>query len=117
LTPDIARELCQRAGSKAYVAGAIGTLGSEYVLGLNVVGCQNGETLAREQVTAASQDKVLEALSQAATKLRVEVGESLITVGKFALLLNQTTPSLEALKGVQPGDEIDQPGTCRDVGP
>ena len=98
LTPDIARELCQRAGSKAYVAGAIGTLGSEYVLGLNVVDCQNGETLAREQVTAASRDKVLEALSQAATKLRVELGESLLTVGKFDLPLNQTTPSLEALK-------------------
>lgn len=98
LTLEIARELCQRAGSKAYVAGAIGTLGSEYVLGLKAVDCQNGETLAQEQVTAASREKVLEALSQAATKLRVELGESLLTVGKFDLPLNQTTASLEALK-------------------
>src|SRR5437879_2596516 len=29
LTPDVARELCQRAGSKADLAGAIGRLGSE----------------------------------------------------------------------------------------
>ena len=34
LTPEVARELCQRAGSKAYLAGSIGSLGSEYVLGL-----------------------------------------------------------------------------------
>jgi eukaryotic-like serine/threonine-protein kinase len=51
LTPEIARELCLRAGSKAYLAGAIGSLGSEYVLGLKAVNCQNGDTLAQEQVT------------------------------------------------------------------
>src|SRR5579872_1788158 len=33
-TPEVSRELCQRIGSKAYIAGAIGSLGSEYVLGL-----------------------------------------------------------------------------------
>jgi hypothetical protein len=31
LTPEVARELCIRAGSKAYLAGSIGSLGSEYV--------------------------------------------------------------------------------------
>ena len=40
LTPEIARELCQRAGSKAYLAGSIGSLGSQYVLGLKAVNCQ-----------------------------------------------------------------------------
>ena len=29
LTPEVTRELCQRAGSKAYLAGSIGSLGSE----------------------------------------------------------------------------------------
>ena len=33
LTPEITRELCQRAGSKAYIAGSIGVMGSDYVLG------------------------------------------------------------------------------------
>src|SRR5580693_4486245 len=46
LTPDLARELCQRAGSKAYIAGSIGSLGREYVLGLKAVNCQTGDTLA-----------------------------------------------------------------------
>ena len=53
LTPDVARELCQRAGSKAYIAGSIASLGSEYVLGLKAVNCQSGDTLAQEQATAA----------------------------------------------------------------
>ena len=44
LTPDVARELCQRAGSKAYVAGAIGSLGSKYVLELKAVNCQSGDS-------------------------------------------------------------------------
>src|SRR5215468_10426761 len=34
LTPDIAREVCQRSGSKAYIAGSIVSLGNQYVLGL-----------------------------------------------------------------------------------
>ena len=55
LTPDVARELCQRADSKAYIAGSIGSLGSQYVLGLKAVNCQSGDMLAQEQVTAASQ--------------------------------------------------------------
>jgi hypothetical protein len=37
LTPEVARELCLRADSKVYIAGSIGSLGSEYVLGLKAV--------------------------------------------------------------------------------
>jgi eukaryotic-like serine/threonine-protein kinase len=104
LTPEVARELCQRAGSKAYLAGSIGSLGSEYVLGLKAVNCQHGETLAEEQVTAASKEKVLDTLGGAASKLRGELGESLATVQKFDVPLEQaTTSSLEALKAYSLG--------------
>src|SRR5579862_8536487 len=99
LTPGVARELCQRAGSKAYLAGTIGSLGSQYVLGLKAVNCRSGDTLAEEQVTAASKEKVLDTLGQAATKLRGELGESLATVQKLDVpLAEATTTSLEALK-------------------
>jgi eukaryotic-like serine/threonine-protein kinase len=98
LTPELARELCQRAGSKAYLAGAVGRLGSEYVVGLKAVSCKNGNTLAEEQVTAASKEKVLDSLGGAAAKLRAELGESLATVQKFdAPLELATTFSLDAL--------------------
>ena len=104
LTSEIARELCLRAGSKVYLAGSIGSLGSEFVLGLKAVNCQSGDTLAQEQVTAASKEKVLDALGEAASKLRTEVGESLATVQKFDVPLEQaTTSSLEALKAYSLG--------------
>src|SRR6202045_1027103 len=44
LTSEVIREVCQRAQSKAYIAGSIATLGSEYVLGLKAVSCQSGDT-------------------------------------------------------------------------
>ena len=99
LTADVTRELGQRAGSKAFLAGSIGTLGSRYVLELKAVNCQTGDTLAEEQSIAASKEKVLDALGQAASKLRGELGESLASVQKFDVpLVRGTTPSLEALK-------------------
>ncbi len=99
LTPDVARDLCRRANSKAYVAGSIASLGSQYVLGLKVVNCQSGDTLAQEQTTAAAKEKVLDALGTAASKLRGELGESLASVQKLDVPLYQsTTSSLEALQ-------------------
>ncbi len=104
LTPEVTRELCLRAGSKAYLAGTIGSLGNEYVLGLKAVNCQSGDTLAQEQVTAASKEKVLDALGEAASKLRSELGESLATVQKYDVpLAEATTSSLEALKAFSLG--------------
>jgi eukaryotic-like serine/threonine-protein kinase len=104
LTAEVARELCLRTQSKAYIAGAIGSLGSEYVLELKAVNCQSGDTLAQEQVTAASKEKVLGKLGEAASKLRAELGESLASVQKFDVpLAEATTASLEALKAYSLG--------------
>jgi len=106
LTPDVARELCQRSGSKAFIGGSIASLGTEYVLGLKAVNCQSGDTLAQQQVTATTKEKVLDALGAAAAKLRGELGESLTTVLKFDVPLEQaTTSSLEALKSYSLGDK------------
>jgi serine/threonine protein kinase len=99
LTPEVARELCQRADSKAYIAGSIANLGSQFVVGLKAVNCLNGDTLAQEQATASGKEKVLDVLGEAAGKLRGQLGESLASVKKFdAPLAQETTPSLEALK-------------------
>ncbi|MGA9391636.1 MAG: protein kinase [Candidatus Sulfotelmatobacter sp.] len=104
LTPEVTRELCQRAGSKAYLAGSIASLGSQYVLGLKAVNCQSGDPLAEQQVTAAGKEKVLDALGEAASKLRTELGESLATVQKLDVPLSEaTTSSLEALKAYSLG--------------
>jgi len=104
ITPDVARELCQRSGSKAYIAGSIASLGSQYVLGLKVVNCQSGDLLAQEQTTAASREKVLDSLGETASKLRGELGESLATVQKLDVTLSEaTTSSLEALQALSLG--------------
>ena len=109
LTPELARELCQRVGSKAYIAGSIGSLGSEYVLGLKAVNCQNGDTLAQEQITAAAKEKVLDALGGAVSHLRRQMGESLVTVQRFDVPLEQaTTSSMEALKAYSLGQKADR---------
>jgi eukaryotic-like serine/threonine-protein kinase len=106
LTPAVTREICQRAGSKAYIGGTIGNLGSDYVLGLKAVNCNSGDTLAEEQVTAASKEKVLDTLGQAASKMRSELGESLATVQKLDVPLEQaTTASLEALQAYSLGQK------------
>ena len=107
LTPDLARELCRRAGSKAYIAGAIGSLGKQYVLALEAVNCQTGDPLAREQVTAASRDQVLAELGAAASKLRAKLGESLAGIQKFDTPLPEaTTYSLEALQAFSLGRKV-----------
>ena len=109
LTPDVARELCQRADSKAYIAGSIASLGSQFVVGLKAVNCLNGDTLAQEQATAAGKEKVLDVLGEAAGKLRGQLGESLASVKKFdAPLAQETTPSLEALKAASNARKVSQ---------
>jgi len=109
LSPELARELCLRAGDKAYFAGTISNLGSEFVLGLKVVNCQNGDALAEEQVTAASKEKVLDALGEVATKVRSELGESLASERSYDVPLAQaTTSSLEALKAYSLGLAVEE---------
>ncbi len=83
LTQELAREVCQRTASAATIEGSISNLGSQYVLGLNAVNCQNGDLLAQEQVTANGKERVLQALGEAATKLRGKLGESLASVQKY----------------------------------
>jgi eukaryotic-like serine/threonine-protein kinase len=107
LTPDIARELCLRAGSKAYIGGAIGSLGKRYVMELQAVNCRSGDLLAQEQVTAVSRDQVLIALGQSASKLRAKLGESLASIQKFDTPLPEaTTFSLEALQAYSLGRKV-----------
>jgi DNA-binding winged helix-turn-helix (wHTH) protein/tetratricopeptide (TPR) repeat protein len=107
LTPDLARELCQRAGSKAYIGGAIGSLGKRYVMELQAVDCRSGDLLAQEQVTAASKDEVLIVLGRSASKLRAKLGESLASIQKFDTPLPEaTTFSLEALQAYSLGRKV-----------
>jgi eukaryotic-like serine/threonine-protein kinase len=99
LTPEVTREVCQRAGSKAMLAGSIVELGSQYVIGLKAVDCQTGDVLAEAQEQAAGKETVLKTLDAAAVSIRSKLGESLTSVQKYATPLDKaTTPSLQALQ-------------------
>ncbi len=105
VTPDIAREICQRQQVKAMMAGEIAALGSSYVLTLNAINCQTGDSLAGVQEQAASKEEVLKSLGRAVTRIRGDLGEALSTVEKYnAPIEEATTSSLEALKAYALGD-------------
>ena len=119
LTPELAREICERTASAAVLEGSIASLGSQYVLGLRAKNCRTGDVLDEEQVQAARKEDVLNALSQIASKFRTRVGESLATVEKHDTpLAEATTPSLEALKAYSAAWKVHySTGSCRRSAP
>jgi tetratricopeptide (TPR) repeat protein len=107
LTPEIAREICERTASADVLDGSIASLGSQYVLTLRAKDCRTGDALDEEQVQAARKEDVLNALSQIASRFRTRVGESLSTVRSHDTpLAEATTPSLEALKAYSAGWQV-----------
>jgi eukaryotic-like serine/threonine-protein kinase len=98
VTPDVAREVCLRTGTKAFLKGNISRLGTQYVIGIEAVNCSTGDTLAKEQAEANSKEDVLKALDKVAATMRTRLGESLASVQKFDVPIEATTSSLEALK-------------------
>jgi serine/threonine protein kinase/Tfp pilus assembly protein PilF len=104
LTPDVARAVCVRTASAAVLEGSIVALGNQYVLGLHATNCATGDILADEQAQAARKEDVLTTLSEIATSFRTRVGESLATVEKHSMPLEDvTTSSLEALQAYSAG--------------
>jgi eukaryotic-like serine/threonine-protein kinase len=99
LNDQVAREVCERTQSKIFISGSIATLGSEFVLGLKAINCLTGETVAEQQTQVLRKEDVLNSLSRQTSILRGKLGESLASIQKFDVRLEQaTTPSLEALQ-------------------
>ena len=101
---DTAREVCLRSNSKVLIAGFIEPLADQYLLGLNAMNCANGEFILQEQVQAERKQDVLKAIDTAAKQLRGKLGESIGSVQKFGVPIEQaTTTSLEALQAYSLG--------------
>ena len=99
LTSQLAQDVCVRTASAAVLDGSIAMLGSHYVLGLRAKNCTTGDILADEQAQASRKEDVLSVLSQIAIRFRTRVGESLATIEKHSMPLEEaTTSSLEAWK-------------------
>jgi serine/threonine protein kinase/Flp pilus assembly protein TadD len=106
ITPELAQQLGQRLGVKAYLAGSIANLGSSYVIQINAVNVATGEVFAREQETAPDKTAVLQAVSKAATAMRARLGESMSSIQKLTTpYTNVTTANLQAFHAFSLGED------------
>src|SRR5947208_7080579 len=80
LTPQVAREVCQRTNSTAALDGSIALIGTRYNLILKAVNCASGDLLASAEAQANDKSHVLDALNTVASEMRRKLGESLSTV-------------------------------------
>jgi DNA-binding winged helix-turn-helix (wHTH) protein/tetratricopeptide (TPR) repeat protein len=104
ITNQIARDVCVREGAAATIDGVIASLGKSYVITLQAITCQDGATLAREQIQAEDKEHVLKALGSATAAMRSKLGESLDSIQQLNRPLEQaTTTSLDALQNYTAG--------------
>jgi serine/threonine protein kinase/tetratricopeptide (TPR) repeat protein len=116
ITRDVGREICERQGIKAMLTGSIASLGSHYVITLEAMNPRSSDPIAREQIEADSKEKVLSSLGTAASNLRKKLGESLSSIQKYDVNIEQaTTSSLEALKAFAMANEERAKGRAREA--
>ena len=116
ITRDVGREICERQGLKAMLTGSIASLGSHYVINLEALNPRTGDSIAREQIEAESKEKVLSSLGTAASNLRQKLGESLSSIQKYDVGIEQaTTSSLDALKAFAMANEERAKGKPREA--
>ena len=105
LTEDTARELALRDGFPAIVGGEVAPLGDGYVLTARLVSASDGALLASARASARDQNALLEAIDEASSKLREQIGESYTSLRETPSLAHVTTGSLAALKKYTQADD------------
>ncbi|HLM24604.1 MAG TPA: protein kinase, partial [Pyrinomonadaceae bacterium] len=115
ITRDVGREICQRQGIKAMLTGTIASIGSHYMITLEAIDPRSGAPIASENIEAESKEKVLSSIGLAASNLRQKLGESLSSIQKYDVNIEQaTTSSLEALKAYAMANEERAKGRARE---
>jgi eukaryotic-like serine/threonine-protein kinase len=94
----LAREIAQREGVKAIVAGGLTPLAGGYVVSIRLVAADSGNELAAFRKTVDAPSQLLDAIDELTRKLRGRIGESLKSVREAPALDQVTTSSLEALR-------------------
>jgi serine/threonine protein kinase/Flp pilus assembly protein TadD len=111
ITPELAQQIGQRMGVKAYLSGSIAPIGSSYVISINAVNVATGEVFGREQITAPDKTGVLAAVSSATNAMRGRLGESLSSIQKLSTpYTNVTTASLQAFHAFSLGEDAHRMG-------
>jgi len=106
VVPPLDREVCQRAGGKVAVSGAIAAIGTHYRVSLRAIDCLKGTEIAHEETEARDRDYVLSSLGRLIPPVRKHLGEVVSSIQKFNTPIEQaTTKSLPALKAYTSGDQ------------
>jgi eukaryotic-like serine/threonine-protein kinase len=112
LVADVARDMCERVGIKAYLAGSVASVGSHYLFRLDAVNAHTGEYISRQAIDVDSKEAVLKAVGQALDPIRKNLGESYASIRKFDVPIETaTTSSLEALRAFRQGENLMARGT------
>jgi len=111
ITPDIAKEVCERTNRQVLLMASISNVSDDYLLTLEAVDCNTGKTITAAKAEATSKAKVLGALDSVASHVREGLGESAESVQSYEVPITQaTTPSLEALKAYSVGRYLEAQG-------
>jgi eukaryotic-like serine/threonine-protein kinase len=92
-----ARELAEREGIKALVAGEVSAVGRNFVVTARLLSAEDGAVLASHRESADSAS-LIGAVDQLSKTLRRQIGESLRSLRANEPLEQVSTPSLEALR-------------------
>ena len=107
LTQDLAQKVCERAGAKALIAGAIAKSQTGYEISLDALSCATGSRITGTRGEANTAREILPVLGRAATQLRKDLGEEQSSIQQFDIpLARATSPSLEALKLYSQGRKL-----------
>ncbi len=93
-----AREVAEREGLNAVVAGDVAGAGGSYILTVHVIETSSGDELVTVGETASDSDDFLAAMDRLGRKLRERLGESLGSIRSSAPFERATTSSTEALR-------------------
>lgn len=111
LTPEVAREICERNNRQVLLTGTILPIGREYLLTVEASDCASGKKLAGAKAQAAAKEKVLAALDSVADRVRRGLGESSKSMENYQVpIMQATTASLDALRSYSIGQSMDAQG-------
>lgn len=99
ITEDLARDISQREAIRAILSCSIARVGQQYALTASLIDPLSGVAVRSYLEQAKDQDHVLDALGSVATRVRRDLGESMLATSKANRPLPLvTTRSLQALK-------------------
>jgi DNA-binding winged helix-turn-helix (wHTH) protein/tetratricopeptide (TPR) repeat protein len=111
ITPEVAREICERSNRQVMLTGSIEPLGREYVLAVEATDCTSGSQIAGAKAEAGAKERVLAALDTVADKVRRGLGETPRSIENYQVpIMQATTASLDALRSYSIGQSMDAQG-------